>query len=98
MILDNARIHHAKLLKPFLYEMKGRIKLVFLPPYSPQLNIVEGLWKWVKPDVVNNVFYHSVAEIHQNVNSFMNRIMTDPMKIIDRLCIKMWSASLVQSM
>lgn len=29
MILDNARIHRAKLLKPFLNEMKGRLKLVF---------------------------------------------------------------------
>lgn len=43
MILDNARIHHAKLLEPFLEEMEGRIELIYLPPYSPQLNVVEGL-------------------------------------------------------
>ncbi len=43
MVLDNARIHHAKLLEPFLTEMKDRLELVFLPPYSPQLNAVEGL-------------------------------------------------------
>lgn len=45
MILDNARIHHAKLLRPFLQEMKEKLELVFLPPYSPQLNVVEDLWK-----------------------------------------------------
>jgi transposase len=89
LVLDNARIHHAKLLEPFLDEMNGRLKLVFLPPYSPQLNIVEGLWKWLKSDVINNVFYHTVAEIRQNVRTFMDQIMTDPMKIIDRLCIRM---------
>lgn len=44
MILDNARIHHAKLLQPVLEE-NTRLSFVFLPPYSPQLNIVEGLWK-----------------------------------------------------
>lgn len=89
LILDNARIHHAKLLEPFLNEMNGRLKLVFLPPYSPQLNIVEGLWKWLKSDVINNVFYHTVAEIRQNVRAFMEQIMSDPIKIIDRLCIRM---------
>lgn len=88
LILDNARIHHAKLLEPFLIEMKGRLNLVFLPPYSPELNIVEGLWKWLKADVINNVFYHTVSEIRQNVQTFMEHIMTNPMTIIDRLCIR----------
>ncbi|CAG7652151.1 IS630 family transposase IS642 [Paenibacillus solanacearum] len=88
MVLDNARIHHAKLLKLFLNENK-RLNLVFLPPYSPQLNIVEGLWKWLKADVVNNVFYHTVAEIRKNVSSFMNAVMQQPLTVIDRLCVRM---------
>jgi transposase len=44
MILDNARIHHAKLIQPFLLSLNGNLQLLFLPPYSPQLNIIEGLW------------------------------------------------------
>jgi transposase len=88
MVLDNARIHHAKLLIPFLKEKQNRLELVFLPPYSPQLNIVEGLWKWLKSDVINNVFYHTTAEIRKNVQAFMDSIMTNPMNIIDRLCIR----------
>jgi hypothetical protein len=63
MILDNALIHHAKLLRPFLDELGGRLTFEFPPPYSPQLNMVEGLWKWLKSDVINNVFYHKVQEI-----------------------------------
>ncbi|MGG2199582.1 IS630 family transposase [Paenibacillus validus] len=89
MILDNARIHHAKLLEDFLNEQKDRLELVFLPPYSPKLNLVEGLWKWLKADVINNVFYHTTAEIRKNVEAFMDRIMKEPLKIIDRLCIRM---------
>jgi hypothetical protein len=38
----------------FLKENKNRVELVFLPPYSPELNIVEGLWKWLKSDIINN--------------------------------------------
>lgn len=54
----------------------------------PQLNLVEGLWKWSKSDVINNVFYHTTAEIRKNVTAFMDNIMKEPVKIIDRLCLK----------
>lgn len=43
MILDNARVHHAILLEAFLQENKDRLQLVFLPPYSPKYNLIEGL-------------------------------------------------------
>lgn len=59
MVLDNARIHHAKLIQPFLEKQKERLELLFLPPYSPTLNPIEGLWKWLKMSVVYNVFYQS---------------------------------------
>ncbi|WP_198536472.1 transposase, partial [Paenibacillus sp. DMB5] len=55
LILDNSRIHHATELQLFLKE-HPRLQLVFLPPYSPNLNPVEGLWLWLKADVVNNIF------------------------------------------
>ena len=44
IILDNAKIHHAKLLEEFLEENRNRLELVFLPPYSPNLNRIEELW------------------------------------------------------
>ncbi|MFC7559597.1 IS630 family transposase [Paenibacillus farraposensis] len=89
IVLDNARIHHAKLLQPFLEEQKGRLELVFLPPYSPQLNIVEGLWKWLKSSVINNVFYSTVTEIRLRVGQFIDEIMKHPHAIIDRLCVRL---------
>ena len=48
IILDNAKIHHAKLLKGFLEENKNSAELVYLPPYSPNLNKIEELWGWLK--------------------------------------------------
>lgn len=92
MILDNARIHHAKMLDPFLKELGGRLKLTFLPPYSPEFNVVEGLWKWLKSDIINNVFYHTTAEIRKNVQAFMKNL--NPMTVIDRLCIRMESSTI----
>lgn len=89
MILDNARIHHAKLIQPFLEENRHRLELVFLPPYSPELNLVEGLWKWLKETIINNVFYSKVQEIKINVRKFIADINTDTANIINRLCVQM---------
>ena len=47
MILDNAKIHHAKLLQDFLDKNNDRLELMFLPPYSPNLNKIEELWGWL---------------------------------------------------
>jgi transposase len=49
VILDNASIHTAKKLKPYwdLLEEKG-MRFYFLPPYSPELNRIELLWRKMK--------------------------------------------------
>lgn len=44
MIPDNARIHHANLLKDFLKKNRKYLEPVYLPPYSPNLNKIEELW------------------------------------------------------
>lgn len=89
LILDNARIHHAKLIQPFLSKNRHRLELVFLPPYSPDLNLIEGLWKWLKSDIIHNVFYSSVYEIQKNVKAFIQELNRTPEKVINRLCVKL---------
>lgn len=89
MILDNARVHHALLLAEFLQENKDRLQLVFLPPYSPKLNLIEGLWGWLKNEVINNVFHHSVRSIRKAVQGFISSIIKVPEIVIRRLCLRM---------
>jgi putative transposase len=43
LILDNARIYYAKLLQPLLEENVDCLELMYLPPYSPNLNLIVGL-------------------------------------------------------
>jgi len=97
VILDNARIHHAKLLQDFLSDNK-RLTFVILLAYSPQQSVVEGLWKWLKSDVVNNAFYHTAAQIRKNVHAFIEPTMKGRSKIIDRLCIRMESGVIVENL
>lgn len=89
MILDNARIHHAKKIKPFLEEHKDVLTLQFLPPYSPNLNLIEGLWKWMKATVIHNVFFSNVGQIQDAVQGFLAMINATPEKTVQRLCLKL---------
>lgn len=60
LVLDNARYHHAKLLKPWLEEMDDVLELFFLPPYSPDLNAIEMFWKKTRRNVTHNRFFKSL--------------------------------------
>jgi transposase len=55
LVLDNAKIHHAKIFQEAItrWHEKG-LYIFFLPPYSPHLNKIETLWReckyrWIKP-------------------------------------------------
>lgn len=88
LILDNSRIHHATILQPFLQE-HPRLQLIFLPPYSPELNLMEGVWKWLKSDVINNVFFSKFYHIRLHVTAFINRLNKHPQQTIDRLLVRL---------
>jgi transposase len=62
LILDNVRYHHAKALKIFLEKNKEKIELIFLPPYSPDLNPVERLWWFVRKRISNNRYVQTLNE------------------------------------
>ncbi|WP_376717986.1 IS630 family transposase [Paenibacillus forsythiae] len=88
MILDNARIHHADLIQPFLKEHQAKLTLVYLPPYSPNLNMIEELWAWLKSSVIHNVFFDSVQKIRKAVQGFIRLINETPAATVERLCLQ----------
>ncbi|WP_256254047.1 IS630 family transposase, partial [Burkholderia ubonensis] len=51
LVLDGHPIHKAKLVQDFVQAQKGRLKLYYLPPYSPHLNPDEQVWAHVKRSV-----------------------------------------------
>jgi len=88
MVLDNSKIHHAILLKDFL-EANPRLTLMFLPPYSPKLNIIEGLWGWLKDTCINNVFFDKFYKIKIAIRKFVNLVNSNPLSTVDRLCVRL---------
>ncbi|MHA1821923.1 MAG: transposase [Promethearchaeota archaeon] len=56
-VVDNAPWHRAEKVEKFLRSIGNKIELIRIPPYSPDLNPIETLWRAVKKDVVYNTFY-----------------------------------------
>jgi hypothetical protein len=76
------------MIQPFLEQDASHLDFFFLPTDSSRFNIGVGLWKWLKADVINIVFYHHVKEIRSKMKSFMDNVMLDLLAVIDRLCLK----------
>lgn len=55
VVLDNARYQTCSCVKDYA-EAIG-VELLFLPPYSPNLNLIERLWKYVKQKYLNSTYY-----------------------------------------
>lgn len=69
---DNARYYKNKEVKKFLETSK--IELHFLPPYSPNLNPIERLWKWMKERVMYNSYYESFEGFRNAVLGFLRLV------------------------
>jgi transposase len=76
LVLDNARYHHAKIIQPWLKEMKDVIELFFLPPYSPDLNAIEMLWKKTRRAVTHNRFFESLDDLKYDLKMYWNQFAT----------------------
>jgi len=72
IIADNARYYHAKMVSEFL--QTSRIQFKFLPPYSPNLNLIERLWKFLKKEVINSCYYESYDIFKKTVMAFFENI------------------------
>ena len=71
-ILDNARYYKAKIVKEYLKNSK--IKLVFLPSYSPNLNLIERLWKFFRKKILYHKHYSSLGEFRLVTMDFFKNL------------------------
>lgn len=71
---DNAGYYRNKTVGGYL--RTSRIRLHFLPPYSPNLNPIERLWKWMKERVIYNTYYSGFEEFRMAVIGFFALLPT----------------------
>lgn len=73
IILDNARHHHARLVRRWMLH-HPRFKLLFLPAYSPNLNIIERLWRFFHQKITYNRYFESFKEFKETTLSFFKNL------------------------
>lgn len=86
IILDNVRYHHAKMLKPFLKNKADKLELIFLPPYSPDLNPIERFWWFIRKRVTHNRSFDSLEKRKINLWKLIS-LYKNSNEEIQKLCI-----------
>jgi transposase len=81
LIVDNGPAHVSKKTKAFVARLGGRLRLFYLPPYSPERNPDELVWKHLKADTVGRSMITSFNDFRNKVKSSMISLQRSPSKI-----------------
>jgi len=73
VLADNARYYTNKALKDWLNQ-HTKIRLIHLPPYSPNLNLIERLWKFMRKKVINLHYYKEFDDFRRAILQFFHHI------------------------
>jgi len=80
LVLDQAGYHRCSEVINAAFKLN--IRLFYLPPYSPNLNSIERLWKVMNEHARNNIFFRTADEFRQSINNFFKTTLP---KIADGL-------------
>ncbi len=90
IICDNARYNRSKIVTEYLLDSK--IELIFLPPYAPNLNLIERYWRFFKKNILYGKYYETFALFKQACDDFfatserykeaLRSLLTDNFQII----------------
>jgi transposase len=71
LVLDNAAAHRSFLVKDYVENSK--LKLVYLPPYSPNLNLMERVWGLLRRKLLGNLFNETFADFKKSIKTFFSK-------------------------
>ena len=96
LILDNARNQKCKLVWALAESFE--IELLYLPPYSPNLNLIERLWKFVKKQCLYSKYYSEFVDFKKAITDCLNQTdTTHKQKLDSLLTLRFQSFEKVQS-
>ena len=85
VIIDNVRYHHARLHAAWREKSINKFALEFMPPYSPELNPIERVWKFTRRKSTHNKYFSSLKEIMAAVEGIFNS-WRDGSDVLRKLC------------
>ena len=81
LIVDRNPAHKAKMVQRFVVSMEGKLRLFFLPPYSPELNPDEGVWNDVKNNSIGRKAITSPEHLKREVIGDLRSIQKSPDRV-----------------
>jgi len=83
LAMDNARYQHCRLVMEKAAELK--IELLFLPAYSPNLNLIERLWKFVRKECLYSKYYEKFEPFKQAISRCLGETTGQHKAELDKL-------------
>ena len=83
VVLDNARYQRCKLVQWQAAQLG--IELLFLPPYSPNLNLIERLWKFVKKKCLYSKYYDNFEKFQKAISECLENASTEHKRELESL-------------
>ena len=98
LVMDNAKYQCCKMVTDKAKELE--IEILFLPTYSPNLNIIERLWKFTRKKVLYGKYYDSPKKFHQAITNFfgeLNQKYQSELESLLTLNFQMWDKNDAQN-
>ena len=83
LVLDNARYQKCRVVQELANSLE--IELLYLPPYSPNLNLIERMWKFVKKKCLYAKYYEDFSQFSAAISSCLDRAHLKHKKELDSL-------------
>lgn len=77
LVMDGAGWHKSKTMR-----LPDNIEIIYLPPYSPELNPVERLWQYIKKSTIRNRVYESIEQLEDTICSFVASLARTDLKSV----------------
>lgn len=76
--LDNDKAHKAKAVERLLNKHHHQIRIEWLPPYTPELNPQEEVWRHLRRRVTHNHYFEHMPSLQQAVQAFHQELQATP--------------------
>lgn len=78
LVIDNASYHRTRPVLALLDDHADHAFVVWLPRYSPELNLIEGLWGYLKRSALNNYFFGDIQSLEAAIHDTFSQLQRHP--------------------
>jgi hypothetical protein len=100
VVADNLRTHTpagSKLVRQLLAELQGQLYLVYTPPYDPDANRIEWLWRWTRRAVTHNHQRESFDAVQADLRDHFQHLAAQPNAVLRQVGSPFADAPVLQS-